>query len=184
MHHARFHISKMDCPSEENLIKLKLQGFKGEVNHLEFNLEGEMEDLNKEVGRLEESVEEFKQAQVQGVYLAQQAALELAKKESFWSDFFTVLKRETPSGVRILSYSGSEGGKISISATAETFDQLASMIKNLNSALEFKDVFVASVSKGTSGEGRTVLSFPISLEYQFLPAKTLPVKKSRKRVKE
>lgn len=39
MHHARFHISKMDCPSEENLIKLKLQGFKGEVNHLEFNLE-------------------------------------------------------------------------------------------------------------------------------------------------
>lgn len=38
MPYARFHIPKMDCPSEENLIKLKLQGFEGQIEHLEFDL--------------------------------------------------------------------------------------------------------------------------------------------------
>jgi Co/Zn/Cd efflux system component len=33
-----FEIQKMDCPSEENLIRLKLDGIK-EVTHLDFNLE-------------------------------------------------------------------------------------------------------------------------------------------------
>lgn len=32
-----FHIPQMDCPSEENLIKLKLEGIP-EIEHLEFNL--------------------------------------------------------------------------------------------------------------------------------------------------
>jgi Co/Zn/Cd efflux system component len=37
--HARFHIAKMDCPSEENLIRLKLQDFKGTIHFLDFDLE-------------------------------------------------------------------------------------------------------------------------------------------------
>lgn len=39
MKHARFHIAKMDCPSEENLIRLKLQDFEGTINFLDFKLE-------------------------------------------------------------------------------------------------------------------------------------------------
>lgn len=34
-----FEISKMDCPSEENLIRMKLQGFSG-IAHLEFDIPG------------------------------------------------------------------------------------------------------------------------------------------------
>lgn len=33
-----FHISKMDCPSEENLIRMKLEGLEG-IKKLDFNLE-------------------------------------------------------------------------------------------------------------------------------------------------
>ncbi|MCG6189243.1 cation transporter [Maribellus maritimus] len=38
MYKTVFHISKMDCPSEENLIRMKLEGIK-EIKRLDFDLE-------------------------------------------------------------------------------------------------------------------------------------------------
>lgn len=38
MHKTVFHISKMDCPSEENLIRLKLNGIK-DISRLDFDIE-------------------------------------------------------------------------------------------------------------------------------------------------
>jgi Co/Zn/Cd efflux system component len=38
MYKTVFYVSKMDCPSEENLIRIKLEGVKG-IEHLDFNLE-------------------------------------------------------------------------------------------------------------------------------------------------
>ena len=133
---------------------------------IEFRIEGEILDLKQSVERLEESLADFKIKQVQGIYIAQQAVSRLSQDELFWSEFFKKLKRETPSEVEIISYSGSEGGKISISAVTDAFDHVARIIKNLTSAPEFEHVFVTSISKGTNSEGRTVLSFPITLDYQ------------------
>ena len=38
MQKSTFHISKMDCPSEENLIRMKLEGL-SEIKKPEFDLE-------------------------------------------------------------------------------------------------------------------------------------------------
>lgn len=38
MYKTVFYVSKMDCPSEENLIRMKLEGIK-EIEHLDFDLE-------------------------------------------------------------------------------------------------------------------------------------------------
>lgn len=56
---SEYHIPKMDCPSEENMIRLKLDGI-GEIEKLEFDLESRKlwvyhSDRNPEItGRLEE----------------------------------------------------------------------------------------------------------------------------------
>ncbi|NVK53938.1 MAG: cation transporter, partial [Flavobacteriaceae bacterium] len=38
MQKSTFHISQMDCPSEENLIRMKLDGMPG-IRNLDFDLE-------------------------------------------------------------------------------------------------------------------------------------------------
>lgn len=53
MHKSTFHIAKMDCPSEENMIRMKLEGIR-EIEHLDFDIENRKltvfhSQLNKEI---------------------------------------------------------------------------------------------------------------------------------------
>lgn len=52
-----FHITKMDCPSEENLVRLKLDGI-GEIKNLDFDIpsrrltvfhEGQLEKIESSI---------------------------------------------------------------------------------------------------------------------------------------
>lgn len=72
--------------------------------------------------------------------------------------------------VNFRSYSGSEEGKISVSATTRSgspdpFTDVALTIRAFAGDPGFKDVFAPSITKTLTPAGETILSFSINFEY-------------------
>lgn len=88
-----------------------------------------------------------------------------------WSKIIEKIEATAPKTIAIRSYNGSEEGLISASAVTkqdspDPFADVALLVTAFNSEPSFKHVFVPSISKSLTPEGKTVLSFSVNFQYQ------------------
>ena len=88
-----------------------------------------------------------------------------------WSKIIEKIEANAPKTIAIRSYNGSEEGIISASAVTkpdspDPFADVARLVTSFNSVPSFKHVFVPSISKSLTPEGKMVLSFSVNFQYQ------------------
>lgn len=88
-----------------------------------------------------------------------------------WSKIIEKISATAPKTIAIRSYNGSEEGFISASAVTkpdspDPFADVALLVTAFNSEPSFKHVFVPSISKSLTPEGKTVLSFSVNFQYE------------------
>lgn len=134
-------------------------------------LETELVALNTEISALESQ-------KVQAAQLAQQWLEALEQEEIRWSTVINRIQGLAPFDqltsqpkVRFLSYSGGQGGRISLNAQSratrqEPFADVAELITVFNASSFFSNAYVSSITRGETESGEKILSFLFNLNYQ------------------
>lgn len=93
-----------------------------------------------------------------------------------WSSVVSAIKNAVPAKngkplLEVLSYSGSEGSKLSMNVTTGAsstapYEDMAKFLESFDSNANFVDSFIPSVSAGYDDEGNEVLNFLFSTTYK------------------
>lgn len=93
---------------------------------------------------------------------------ELSKRmsgEIKWSKVVERIATITPETVFYRSYSASSNGQIVLAALAKNIEDLTQLIDSMTDKAYLSDVFVPTVTKGTSSDGQKQYSFSLQLDY-------------------
>ena len=132
-----------------------------------FNVNGNIATL--EAGKLdvENKIEALRAEEIEELFVAQGLKESVGNASIEWSKVVRSLQDLTPVTVFLSSYSTSEDGGVQLTALGDTFGSVADTISALRSASDFADVFVPSVTLGTTSDGQSVVS--LSLQLHYLP---------------
>jgi len=126
--------------------------------------------LMREVSRVEsqrlEIVAEInllKEQQLEEIFVAQDLETLVEIESVEWSKVISKLKDLTPVTVFFSSYSAGREGELTLSALGDSYDAVADVIAALTKSSDFENVFVPSVTLGTTGEGQEVVSFSLTV---------------------
>jgi hypothetical protein len=137
----------------------------------------QQEDTTSKVADIQSQIKAFSGDKVVASENALDALKMIEKEEIRWSEVIEAINKLIPKDskgadkIKILSYNGSAGGKISLSAVTNPqaeppFGDVSELLSVFNSNLYFKDVFIPSISKGLNQEKKAQLSFMLNLYYQ------------------
>lgn len=128
----------------------------------EYRLNGAIADLQTQKETLSSQIQVLKDQQVAQIYEAQQVKDKLAEKAVRWSTIVTNFQQLTPVGVFLSSYGIAEGGGIQVSGVGDEFGSVSDIIASLVDSKDFTDVFVPSVTQGTTSDGQSVVTFSLT----------------------
>ena len=140
-------------------------------------LEDEQKRIDGENATLDTEITALRAQNVQGAQLAQSWLDEIKIQEINWSGVIEAIELLLPKDektglpvVNILSYSGTEGGKVNLSVESKaqsegTFENVARLISAFNSNTLFSNAVVPSIARGESEEGDVLLSFVLNVKY-------------------
>ena len=142
-------------------------------------VEAQIEQLELETTQAKNTLEELKNSDIVLAQRGVNALKEIEKTEVAWSNVLNTLTKISPTEpelkrkiVEFLSYSGGEDGRLTFNvqtAPSEniktTLGYVAKMIEVFEEAPDFSEAFVPSISKATTAEGETTLSFILSANY-------------------
>ncbi len=129
------------------------------------SLNSEIERITDEKTDLEMQIAQLKAEQVQEVLIAQALSEKVTAASIKWSKVVKKLQDLTPVGVFYKAYSAAKDGSIAISALGDSYASVSSVIATIQKSKDFSDVFVPSVSLGTTSEGKELVTFPIQLKF-------------------
>ncbi|MBU0667713.1 hypothetical protein KJ951_01370 [Patescibacteria group bacterium] len=147
-------------------------------------LKGEIASLNEEISALE--AQKVEAAQQAGKWLETIEAGEIR-----WSQVLTQIQSLIPydaaerrDKIDFLSYSGSEGGKLSLNAKTrpvrlDPFEDAAELIEVFNDSSFFYDGYIPSITVGETDDGSKVASFVFLVNYKDSGLSDLQPKVSR-----
>jgi len=138
-------------------------------------------DLEKETQSIQKSIDKIDIEKLQTNKKAQDILKVIEASEITWSNVISKVQDLIPldeNGEQTIlfnSYSGSEDGTISMSATSrpdhgsesakQAFKDVAELLSVFNNSNIFINGFVPSIAKGLSEDGSVVLSFSFSADY-------------------
>lgn len=128
----------------------------------QYSLNRSIASLQADEAKVQGQMEVLNSQQVAEIYVAQQVKDKLEASVLRWSGVITNLQHLTPVGVFLSSYGISEDGGIQLSGVGDGFGSVADMIAALNGSTDFVDVFVPSVTQGSTSDGQTVATFSLT----------------------
>ncbi len=141
----------------------------------QYRVGSELETLDQSLQSHKEELLEIENQQVMQAVFAQQAMQDLRTKIILWSEVVDKVRDTVPvrNGlplVDVLSYSGSAGRDISVSArtspeSEDPYFDVADLVKAFADADYFENVFTSSISRSTDADGNEVLNFPLRFGY-------------------
>ncbi|MBI4127313.1 PilN domain-containing protein [Candidatus Peregrinibacteria bacterium] len=127
--------------------------------------------LNSELERLEASkievtaqMADLRKQQVEEVLTARDLSEKVSAASLKWSKVIKRLQELTPTGVFYKAYTGVKDGSLQISALGDSYASVSSVIGTILASGDFTDVFVPSVSLGTTSEGKELVTFTLQLK--------------------
>ena len=132
-----------------------------------WNLNRETKRIEQNVGDLNVELSALKDEKIEALYNAQKLKDELEEESIAWSKILTKLEDLTPVSVFFSSFSANVDGSIQLNGLGDSYRAVASAIAALQSSKDFSDVFVPSITGGTTGDGGQVFSFSVTLNSAF-----------------
>jgi hypothetical protein len=143
---------------------------KSAIQDEQTRLDADIASLQNEIGALEAQ-------KVQAAQMSQTWLDQITKSEILWSGVITRVQALIPVDsatqipkIRILSYNGSQDGKITLNvrsqeAQIEPWDSVAEVLSVFNGSSYFANAYVPSITRGETDQGLKVLSFVLNLNY-------------------
>lgn len=140
-------------------------------------IEEQQKQLDQEIASLTNEIATLKAQNVEGAQFAKQWLDQLEKTEIRWSKVIKTVQDLLPVDpltqsprVQFLSYSGSAGGKLTLSAqtppgSIDSFGDVSTLLNVFNNSAFFRDAYVPSVSHGLSQSGQDLLTFIFNVTY-------------------
>jgi len=139
----------------------------------------EQKVLDSDIVSLQAEITELEGQKIQAAQLAQQWLEEVKTGEILWSRVITRIQSllpvdsatQTPK-IRVLSYSGSQGGMLMLNAqTAEAqlepYEYVSELLSVFNGSSYFTEAIIPSITRGETDQGMKFLSF--TLNFNYLP---------------
>lgn len=157
------------------VVVLVAAAYTGYVYWQQHRIDSELETLDQSLQSYNEELLEIENQQVMQAVFAQEATGELRATVVLWSKIVDRVRDTVPveDGVPladILSYSGSAGRDISVSArtspeSEDPYFDVADLVKEFAESDYFENVFVSSISESTDADGNDILNFPLRFGY-------------------
>lgn len=120
-----------------------------------------------QISKVQTDLLALQEGSVQELFVAQNLVDRVKGSAVLWSTVLKKIQSLTPVTVFFSSYSFNESGNLQLSGLGSDYKAVSDLLDALEKAPEFKGVFVPSVTLGQAGDGQSVASF--SLEMQFTP---------------
>lgn len=130
-----------------------------------YSLKSSIEALAAEQADLENQIDALRAEQIEELFVAQELKEKVEDAAIQWSKVIRSLQDYTPVTVFLSSYSAMEDASIQVSGLGDSFGSVADTISALTKSTDFTDVFVPSLTLGTTSDGQTVVSFSLQLLY-------------------
>jgi len=131
-----------------------------------FNAKGDIETLEAEKLDVQNKIEALQAEEIEELFVAQGLKESVGNASIEWSKVVRSLQDLTPVTVFLSSYSTMEDGLVQLTGLGDTFGSVANSISALQGSSDFTDVFVPSITLGTTSDGQSVLSFSLKLQYK------------------
>ena len=128
------------------------------------SLNSEIERIATQKTDLETQINQLKAEQVSEVLAAQDLSERVLASSIKWSKVVKKLQDLTPVGVFYKAYTAAKDGTLAVSALGDSYSSVSSVIATIQNSEDFSDVFVPSVSLGTTSEGKELVTFSIQLK--------------------
>jgi Tfp pilus assembly protein PilN len=141
-------------------------------------IEEQQKQLDQEIASLSNEIAVLKAQNVEGAQFAKEWLEQLEKSEIRWSKVIKTVQDLLPVDpltqaprIQFLSYSGTGGGKLTLSAqtppgSIDPFGDVSTLLNVFNNSAFFRDAYVPSVSHGLSQSGQDLLTFVFNVTYE------------------
>lgn len=129
------------------------------------NVSGNLKELEAEKVEVQAGIDELRAEEIEELFVAQQLKELLEDTTIEWSKVVRSVQDLTPVAVFLTSYSINETGEIQVSGLGDGFGSVADIISSLQKSSDFANVFVPSVTAGTTADGQPVVTFSLKLDY-------------------
>lgn len=127
---------------------------------------GNIEDLEAQKLDLQAKIDELRAEEIEELFVAGQLKERLEESSVAWSKVIRSVQDLTPVTVFLTSYSIADSGQIQMSGLGDSFGSVADTITSMQKASDFANVFVPSVTAGTTSDGQSVVTFTLKFDYQ------------------
>ena len=129
------------------------------------SVSGKIESLETQKVDVQAKIDELRAEEIEELFVAQELKNLLEENSIEWSKVVRSVQDLTPVAVFLTSYSINENGKIQVSGLGDSFGSVADIIVSLQKSSNFANVFVPSVTAGTTSDGQPVVTFSLKLDY-------------------
>jgi len=129
----------------------------------QFQLNRELSQNEADIVEIEQQMEALREQSIEELFVAQTLKDQVEANAVIWSRVIRKLQDLTPVTVFFSSYSGSSDGSIQVNGLGDSYDSVADVIDSLETSSDFDEVFVPSVTLGSTGEGAEVVSFSLTI---------------------
>lgn len=129
------------------------------------SVKGKIETLETQKVDVQAKIDELRGQEIEELFVAQQLKDLLETNTVEWSKVVRSVQDLTPVAVFLTSYSISEDGGIQLSGLGDGFGSVADIIASLQKSSDFANVFVPSITAGTTADGQPVVTFTLKLDY-------------------
>ncbi len=163
------------------LSVLLLVGLVASALYLSFSktaIAEQQKQLDDQIVQLNVQISQLKALNLEGQQFAKQWLDQLERTEIRWSKVIKTVQdllpvdslTQTPR-VQFLSYSGSPGGKLTMTSqtlpgSADPFGDVSMLLNVYNNSSYFKDAYIPSVNHGISQSGQDLLTFVFNVSYE------------------
>ncbi len=130
----------------------------------QMSLNSDFERIQTLMMETQSLIKQLQDQQVEEILTARDLSEKVSAASIKWSQIVKRLQELTPTGVFYKAYTGAKDGSMQISALGDSYASVSGVIATLKKSEDFEDVFVPSVSLGTTSEGKELVTFTLQLK--------------------
>jgi Tfp pilus assembly protein PilN len=128
-----------------------------------FSLNRSISSIQGDQKNVEQELAGLRNDQVQTLYTAQELKDKVADQKVAWSKVVKQLQDLTPVTVFFSSYHLSKDGSLQLGGLGDNYGSVSDVIANLKKSELFSNVFVPTVTLGSTSGGQAVVSFAVQV---------------------
>lgn len=130
----------------------------------QYSLNRSVDKLNEQIVGVNAEITALKSDQIEQLYNAKEISESVEAESVYWSQVIKKVQNLTPVTVFFSSYTGTGDGSLQLSGLGDSFGSVADAISSLSESEDFTDVFVPSVTLGSTSDGQQVVSFSLQVK--------------------